>query len=65
MGGNELIKIDDIKSRIFTIRGMQVILDRDIAYLFGVETKVLNQAVKRNKERFLDDFYFMLSNQEL
>ncbi|HNW15191.1 MAG TPA: ORF6N domain-containing protein [bacterium] len=65
MGGNELIKIDEIKSRIFTIRGMQVILDRDIAYLFGVETKVLNQAVKRNKERFLDDFYFMLSNQEL
>ena len=65
MGENELIKIDEIKSRIFTIRGMQVILDRDIAYLFGVETKVLNQAVKRNKERFLDDFYFMLSNQEL
>ncbi len=60
-----MIKIDEIKSRIFTIRGMQVILDRDIAYLFGVETKVLNQAVKRNKERFLDDFYFMLSNQEL
>lgn len=62
---NELIKIDEIKSRIFTIRGMQVILDRDIAYLFGVETKVLNQAVKRNKERFLDDFHFMLSNQEI
>ena len=62
---NELVRFDDIKSRIFTIRGVQVILDRDIAYLFGVETKVLNQAVKRNIERFLDEFYFALSNQEL
>ena len=60
----EIIKIDDIQSRIFTIRGMQVMLDRDLASLYGVETKVLNQAVKRNKERFLDSFYFMLSKQE-
>jgi len=63
--GKELVRFDDIKSRIFTIRGVQVILDRDIAYLFGVKTKVLNQAVKRNIERFLDEFYFALSNQEL
>jgi hypothetical protein len=68
MGGvvmsSEIIKVDDIQSRIFTVRGMQVMLDRDLAELYGVETKVLNQAVKRNKERFLDSFYFMLSNQE-
>ncbi len=61
---NQIIKADDIQSRIFTIRVMQVMLDSDLAELYGVETKVLNQAVKRNKERFLDSFYFMLSNQE-
>ncbi|HQJ60953.1 MAG TPA: ORF6N domain-containing protein [bacterium] len=65
MTGNELIKIDDIKSRIFTIRGMQVMLDRDIAEFFGVETKVLNQAVKRNPERFPLNFCFQLDKEEL
>ena len=43
-----LIGDDTIKSRILTIRGVQVLLDRDLAMLYGVETKVLNQAVKRN-----------------
>jgi hypothetical protein len=42
----------DIESRIFTIRGQQVMIDRDLAELYGVETRVLNQAVKRNLERF-------------
>jgi hypothetical protein len=65
MAENELIKIDDIKSRIFTIRGMQVMLDRDIAEFFGVETKVLNQAVKRNPERFPLNFCFQLDKEEL
>jgi hypothetical protein len=64
MTGNELIKIDDIKSRIFTIRGMQVMLDRDIAELYDVQTKVLNQAVKRNRNRFPERLLFMLSDQE-
>ncbi|HOB72404.1 MAG TPA: ORF6N domain-containing protein, partial [bacterium] len=43
MTENELINIDDIKSRIFTIRGMQVMLDSDLAEFFGVETKRLNE----------------------
>ncbi|HPS31439.1 MAG TPA: ORF6N domain-containing protein, partial [bacterium] len=64
-GKNELIQLDDIKNRIFTVRSVQVIMDRDISELFGVETKVLNQAVKRNSERFLDEFYFLLTNQEV
>ena len=44
--------VEQIESLILTIRGKQVILDRDLARLYGVETKVLNQAVKRNIERF-------------
>ena len=56
---------DSIKSRFLTIRGVQVILDRDIAFLYGVETKVLNQAVKRNRERFPDRFMFQLTEEEL
>lgn len=56
---------DFIRSRILTMRGVQVILDRDIAMLYGVETKVLNQAVKRNRERFPDRFMFQLAGEEL
>ena len=56
---------DSIKSRIFTIRGVQVMLDRDLAELYGVQTKVLNQAVKRNIERFPERFMFQLSKGEL
>ena len=56
---------DFIRSRILTMRGVQVILDRDIAMLYGVETKVLNQAVKRNRERFPDRFMFQLTGEEL
>jgi hypothetical protein len=65
MAGNELIKIDDIKSRIFTIRGMQVMLDIDLAEFYQVETRIINQVVKRNKERFPQSFNFILTNQEL
>ena len=54
-----------ITSRIITIRGVQVILDWDIAELYGVETRVLNQAVKRNIERFPDRFRFVLTKSEL
>ena len=56
---------DFIKSRIFTIRGVQVMLDRDIAPLYGVETKVLNQAVKRNRERFPERFMFQLTEGDI
>ncbi len=58
--------IDDgfIKSRIFTVRGVQVMLDRDLAILYGVEVKQLNRQVKRNIERFPQDFMFQLSREE-
>lgn len=55
---------DVIKSRIFTIRGVQVMLDRDLAHLYGVETRVLNQAVKRNTDRFPAHFLFQLTKDE-
>lgn len=54
-----------IESKIYLIRGKRVMLDRDLAELYGVETRILNQAVRRNKERFLDDFMFQLSKEEL
>ncbi len=60
----ELITNDDLKAKIFTIRGIQVMLDRDLALLYGVQTKVLNQAVKRNKERFPESFAFTLNKIE-
>lgn len=54
----------DIKSKIYTIRDKQVMLDRDLAELYSVETKVFNQAVKRNTERFPDNFRFQLTQEE-
>lgn len=63
---NELTaSVDDIiKTKIYTIRGLQVMLDRDLAELYGVETRVLNQAVKRNMERFPEEFMFQLTKEE-
>ena len=60
----ETADIEVIKHRIYEVRGMQVMLDRDLAELYGVETKVLNQAVKRNIERFPEDFMFKLNKGE-
>ena len=54
-----------IEKKIFVIRGVQVMIDRDIAGLYGVETKVLNQAVKRNITRFPDEFMFQLTRDEI
>jgi len=54
----------EIENRIFTIRGMQVMIDRDLAEVYSVDTKVLNQAVKRNIERFPHIFRFQLSENE-
>ena len=56
--------LEKIENLILNIRGKQVMLDRDLARLYGVETKVLNQAVKRNIERFPEDFMFQLTNEE-
>ena len=50
--------------RIYSIRGVQVMLDRDLAQLYQVETKVLNQAVKRNMKRFPDYYMFRLTEEE-
>lgn len=59
-----IITKNDIESRIFNIRNLQVMIDRDLAELYGVETKVLNQAVKRNIERFPEKFRFQLNSKE-
>ena len=69
---NEIVKaesasiqpLENIENLIHVIRGKQVMLDRDIARLYGVETFRLNEQVKRNKERFPDDFMFQLSKEE-
>ncbi|RXJ54579.1 ORF6N domain-containing protein [Candidatus Marinarcus aquaticus] len=53
-----------VDDKIFIIRGIQVMIDRDLAELYEVETKVLNQAVKRNSDSFPSDFMFRLSNEE-
>lgn len=60
----ELITPILIESKIFVIRGKQVMIDRDLAELYGVETKVINQAVKRNVERFPEEFRFQLIKEE-
>ena len=58
-------ELQNIQSKIYEIRGQRVMLDRDLAAMYGVETKVLNQAVKRNIERFPEDFCFQLNSNEL
>ena len=55
----------DIRHRIITIRGRQILLDRDLAELYGVSTKALNQAVKRNAKRFPDGYMFQLTREEV
>lgn len=60
-----LIPHESIERRIYVIHGQKVMLDRDLADLYGVKTSVLNQAVIRNRERFPEDFMFSLSRQEI
>ena len=57
--------LKDIEDRIFCIRGVNVMIDRDLADIYGVKTKALNQAVKRNIERFPERYRFQLSDNEL
>ena len=61
---DELVVQGEISSKILTLRGKQVMLDRDLAGLYEVENRVLNQAVKRNSDRFPDDFMFQLTKEE-
>ena len=60
-----VIPSETIEQRILFIRGYKVILDRDLATLYGVETRALNQAVRRNLDRFPDDFMFELNRGEI
>lgn len=64
MHDSVLVPLEQIESKIYFIRGRKVMLDRDLAELYGVKTHVLNQAVKRNIERFPEDFMFELSLTE-
>ncbi|WP_218082290.1 ORF6N domain-containing protein [Anthocerotibacter panamensis] len=59
-----LISVERIEKVILLIRGQKVLLDMDIAQLYGVETRVLNQAVRRNLDRFPEDFMFQLTQEE-
>lgn len=59
-----IVPVDKIESKILLIRGRKVMLDRDLAMLYGVETKRLNEQVKRNIKRFPEDFMFRLTKEE-
>lgn len=60
----ELIPVERIESKILALRGQKVMLDRDLAELYGVPTKALKQAVKRNEARFPEDFAFVIDDKE-
>jgi hypothetical protein len=64
---NELTLADNqtIQNKIYTLRGVQVMIDRDLATLYGVETRRLNEQVKRNIERFPEEFMFQMTKEEL
>ena len=59
-----IVNEETIQKKIFTIRGKQVMIDRDLAEMYGVETRVFNQAVKRNIARFPESFRFQLTEEE-
>ena len=62
---DEVVVTTPVESRIMSIRGKQIMIDRDLAELYGVETRGLNQAVKRNMERFPERFRFQLTKEEM
>lgn len=65
MSNNEsLIPLEKIERKIYVFRGERVILDSDLAAIYGVETRALNQAIRRNNDRFPDDFMFHLTHEE-
>jgi len=64
MDNQSLLSEETISNKIYFIRGQKVMLDRDLALLYGVETRILNQAVKRNISRFPADFMFELNKSE-
>ena len=62
---SQIMAMADVKARMISVRGQPVLLDRDVAALYGVETKHVNQAVRNNPGRFLDGYLFELSDDEL
>jgi len=62
---NSLVSVEIIEHSVLLIRGQKVLLDETLAHLYGVKTKILNQAVKRNMKRFPKDFMFQLTKEEL
>jgi len=65
MSGSELIKNEDIQNRIYTLRDVQVMLDKDLAIFYGVKPIRLREQVKRNIKRFPSDFMFQLTEEEV
>ncbi|HTD41297.1 MAG TPA: ORF6N domain-containing protein [Mucilaginibacter sp.] len=65
MSKSIIITEETVINKIYIIRGKKVMIDRDLAEMYGIETRLLNQAVKRNEKRFPDDFMFQLTSQEL
>ena len=65
MAGNFLIPSEAIVNKIYVFRNKKVMLDRDLAKLYGVQARILNQAVKRNIKRFPEDFMFQLNREEV
>ena len=61
---NELVPIEIIEDKIFVLRSQRVMIDKDLAELYGVKTFILNQAVRRNIKRFPDEFMFKLNDNE-
>ena len=57
-------EVEEIRSRIYIVRGVPVMFDFDLARYYGIETRVLKQAVRRNRDSFPEDFMFVLSNEE-
>ena len=64
MDTSSIIPDEAIQGKIYFIRGQKVMLDRDLSFLYGVEAKVLKQAVRRNLARFPEDFMFELNEKE-
>lgn len=60
-----VVSEETIINKIYLVRGYKVMLDRDLAEMYGVETRVLNQAIKRNERRFPGDFMFQMTREEL
>ena len=61
---NEIVKYEQVKDRLIVLRGEPVLLDADVAQLYGVETRVINQAVKNNPDKFPEGYLFKLDKHE-